>query len=150
MRMILWTACRTGEIRGAQWSEFDLDAARWTVAGERMKRRLPHVVPLPTQAVELLRRQSKENPEASYVFPTPRANHQMASENVVLQTLKRMGYGGTLTGHGIRAAVATALEESGHPTEIIKAQLSHSKANLTDAAYLRGVHIERRAAMMQA
>ena len=68
----------------------------------------------------------------------------------MLQALKKMGYGGRLTGHGLRAAVATGLEELGYPTEIIKAQLSHAKDNLTDAAYLRGVHVERRAEMMQA
>jgi integrase len=66
------------------------------------------------------------------------------------KALKKTGYGGRLTGHGLRAAVATGLEEMGCSTEFIKSQLSHAKANLTDAAYLRGLHVEKRAAMMQA
>ena len=73
----------------------------------------------------------------------------MASENIVLQAIKKMGYGGQTTGHGLRAAVSTGLEEMGYPIEIIKTQLSHAKENLTDAAYLRGVHLERRTKMMQ-
>jgi integrase len=149
IRMILWTACRTGEIRGARPGEFDLDAGVWTIPAERMKKRRPHVVPLPSQAVAMLRALETVRPDAAYAFPSPAGADQQASENIVLQALKKMGYGGKLTGHGLRTAVATGLEESGYSTEIVKAQLSHAKGNLTDAAYLRGVHLERRAAMMQ-
>jgi integrase len=117
---------------------------------ERMKKRRIHVVPLPRQAVALLREQMKLNGgESCYMFPSP-MHQSMASENIVLQALKKMGYGGKLTGHGLRAAVSTSLEELGYPIEIIKTQLSHAKDNLTDAAYLRGVHLERRTEMMQA
>jgi integrase len=107
------------------------------------------VVPLPKQAIPVLRELMKLNAESRYMFPSP-MNQSMASENIVLQALKKMGYGGKLTGHGLRAAVSTGLEEMGYPIEIIKTQLSHAKDNLTDAAYLRGVHMERRAEMMQA
>lgn len=148
IRMILWTACRTAEIRGAVWSEFDLDEARWTIPAARMKKRRPHVVPLPSQAVALLRRLEPLR-MGDYVLPSQGRPDAIASENIVLQALKKMGYGNKLTGHGLRAAVATGLEEMGYPTEVIKAQLSHAKANLTDAAYLRGQHVEKRAAMMQ-
>lgn len=150
VRMILWTACRTGEIRGARRSEFDLDAGLWTIPAERMKKRRSHVVPLPTQAVALLRGLQDVNHGSDLMFPSPGKADQMASENIVLQAIDKMGYRGHLTGHGLRATVATALEERGYATEIVKAQLSHAKANLTDAAYLRGVHIDRRVAMMQA
>lgn len=147
IRMILWTASRTGEIRGATWDEFDLDAGRWTVPAERMKKRRPHVVPLPAPAVAMLRELRNVNTDR-WVFASPNSVDQMASENIVLQALKKMGYGGKLTGHGLRATVSTGLEEMGFPIEIIKAQLSHAKDNLTDATYLRGIHIERRTAMM--
>lgn len=147
IRMILWTASRTGEIRGATWDEFDLGAGIWTVPAERMKKRRPHVVPLPAQAVSMLRELREVNTDR-LAFASPNSIDQMASENVVLQAMKKMGYGGKLTGHGLRATVATGLEEQGFPIEIIKAQLSHAKDNLTDAAYLRGIHLERRAAMM--
>lgn len=149
VRMILWTACRTGEIRGARPGEFDLDAGVWTIPAERMKKRRPHVVPLPTQAVATLRALGTVRADAAYVFPSPAGADQQASENIVLQALDKMGYRGKLTGHGLRAAVSTGLEEMGFPVELVKAQLSHAKDNLTDAAYLRGVHLERRAAMMQ-
>lgn len=152
IRMILWTACRTGEIRGARVGEFDLEAGRWTIPTERMKKRRAHVVPLPKQAVSLLRKLPafQDGAEAdSLVFPSPGTVAQQASENVVLQALDKMGYRGRLTGHGLRALVATALEESDFPADVIKAQLSHAKSNLTDAAYLRGIRIEQRTVMMQ-
>jgi len=148
VRMILWTACRTGEIRGATADEFDLDAGLWTIPGARMKKRRPHVVPLPRQAVELLKEVFKANADARYAIPSPMGDF-MASENIVLQAIEKMGYGGRLTGHGVRAAVATGLEELGFATELIKEQLSHAKATLTDAAYLRGIHVDARADMMQ-
>lgn len=149
IRMILWTACRTGEIRGATHDEFDLDAGLWRIPPERMKKRRMHVVPLPRQAIELVRDSIELNAGSRYVFPSPMGDY-MASENIVLQALKRLGYAGKLTGHGLRAAVSTGLEELAYPLEIIKTQLSHAKDNLTDAAYLRGVHTERRGEMMQA
>lgn len=149
IRMILWTACRTGEVRGATPSEFDLDAGTWTIPAERMKKRRPHVVPLPRQAIEMLEALGTMSDENDYVFPSPSSIDQQASENIVLQALAKMGYRRKLTGHGLRAAVATGLEEMGYPVEIVKAQLSHSKDNLTDAAYLRGVHLDRRADMMR-
>lgn len=148
IRMILWTGSRTGEVRGATPDEFDLDAGVWRIPAERMKKRRVHVVPLPRQAVAVLKELKKLNGASRYMFPSP-MNQSMASENIVLQALKKMGYGGKLTGHGLRAAVSTGLEEMGYPIEIIKTQLSHAKDNLTDAAYLRGVHLERRAEMMQ-
>ena len=147
-RMILWTGSRTGEIRGATPDEFDLDAGEWRIRAERMKKRRMHVVPLPRQAVALLRELLLLNAESRYMFPSP-MHQSMASENIVLQAIKKMGYGGQTTGHGLRAAVSTGLEEMGYPIEIIKTQLSHAKENLTDAAYLRGVHLERRTEMMQ-
>jgi len=149
IRMILWTGSRTGEIRGATPDEFDLDAGLWRVPASRMKKRRTHVVPLPTQAVPLLRELMALNADSRFMFPSP-MSQSMASENIVLQAIKKMGYGGQLTGHGLRAAVSTGLEEMGFPIEIIKTQLSHAKDNLTDAAYLRGIHIERRSEMMQA
>jgi integrase len=152
IRMILWTACRTGEVRGARVSEFDLDAGTWTIPAERMKKRRPHVVPLPSQAIELLRGLPAFAEDVSadaLAFPSPGTVDQQASENVVLQALDKMGYKGRLTGHGLRALVATALEESDYPADLVKAQLSHSKSNLTDAAYLRGVRMEQRKPMMQ-
>ena len=147
-RMILWTGSRTGEIRGATPDEFDLDAGEWRIRAERMKKRRMHVVPLPRQAVALLRELLLLNAESRYMFPSP-MHQSMASENIVLQAIKKMGYGGQTTGHGLRAAVSTGLEEMGNPIENIKTQLSHAKENLTDAAYLRRVHLERRTEMMQ-
>lgn len=149
VRMILWTACRTGEIRGATWDEIDLDAGIWTIPAARMKRRRAHVVPLPSQAVAMLRELRSVN-TGDLAFASPMSPGQMASENVVLQAIRRMGYAGRTTGHGLRATVATGLEEKGYPGEIIRAQLSHGKKDLTEAAYLRGIHLERRTAMMAA
>jgi integrase len=150
--MILWTACRTGEVRGARVGEFDLDAGIWTIPAPRMKKRRPHVVPLPSQAVEMLLGLpafAEGESADGLAFPSPGTVAQQASENVVLQALDKMGYRGRLTGHGLRSLVATALEESDYPADLVKAQLSHSKSNLTDAAYLRGIRLEQRKPMLQ-
>lgn len=147
--MILYSACRTGEIRAARVQEFDLDAGLWTVPAASMKKRRAHVVPLSVQAITMLRPSLEGRDGGERAFPSPMACDQAASENIVLQAIAKMGFKGKLTGHGLRACVSTSLEEMGYPVPIVRAQLSHAKADLTEAAYLRGIHLEPRQRMMQ-
>lgn len=146
IRMILWTDSRTGEVRGDTHNEFDLDSAVWRIPTERMRKRRVHVVPLPEQAIPVLRELAKLNAESRYMFPSS-MNRAMGSENIVLQALKKNGIWRKADRPCLRGAVSAELEQMGYPLEIIKPQLSHAKDNLTDAAY---VHLERRAKMMRA
>ena len=149
---------RPGELRQAEWSEFDLDAALWTIPAARMKRTkqqklsgVPHVVPLSRQAVEVLRDLERLTRRGRYVFPSPRGGARPMSENGVLSALRRMGFGkDEMTGHGFRAMARTMLAERlGVQDAVIEAQLAHSVADSLGRAYNRTEFMEQRRDMMQ-
>ncbi|WP_394808314.1 tyrosine-type recombinase/integrase [Nitrosomonas sp.] len=103
---------RPGELRKAEWTEIDLDNAEWNIPAERMKMRKPHLVPLSTQAVELLRELHAMTGGGRYVFPGARTNDRPMSDNAVLAALRRMGYAkDEMSGHGFRAMARTILDE---------------------------------------
>ena len=141
---------RPGELRMAQWSEFDLERAVWTVPASRMKMRRPHRVPLPRQARELLgtlRLTSK----GGLLFPGVRSQSRPISDGTLNAALRRLGYTkDEATGHGFRATASTLLNESGkwHP-DAIERQLAHVESNDARAAYARGGHWDERVVMMQ-
>ena len=101
MKLLALTFVRTSELVEARWSEFDLDGARWDIPAERMKARKPHIVPLSRQAVEILRTLRAMHTGA-LVFPGENNPEKPMSNNTILMALKRMGYQGTMTGHGFR------------------------------------------------
>jgi len=141
---------RPGELRLAQWSEFDLERAVWSVPASRMKMRRPHRMPLPGQALELLgalRLISKGN----FLFPGIRSPSRPISDGTLNAALRRLGYGkDEATGHGFRATASSLLNESGkwHP-DAIERQLAHIEGNSVRAAYARGEHWNERVSMMQ-
>ncbi|MEO6263875.1 MAG: integrase arm-type DNA-binding domain-containing protein, partial [Luteimonas sp.] len=101
---------RPGELRHAEWAEFDLDAAEWRIPAHKMKMREAHVVPLPTQAVAILRELQPLTGRGRYVFPGLRTAGEPMSENTVNAALRRLGYDkNTMTGHGFRAMASTRL-----------------------------------------
>jgi integrase len=103
---------RPGELRKAEWSEIDLEAAQWVIPAERMKMRQAHLVPLSSQAVGILRELHALTGRGRYVFPGARTNGRPMSENAVLAALRRMGYEkDEMTGHGFRAMARTILDE---------------------------------------
>jgi integrase len=155
MKLLALTFVRTGELIGARWQEFDLAAATWNIPAERTKRRRPHLVPLSSQAVEVLTclqalRGAEHCTGQALVFPGERDHAQHLSSNTILRALERMGYAGKMTGHGWRAAAATVLHEAGYRPDAIEAQLAHAPASKLAAAYNRARHLDERREMMEA
>ena len=150
---------RPGELRFAEWPEIDLDAALWTVPAARMKREVrekllgaPHLVPLPHQAVTVLRELHELTGHATMVFRGERHHHRAMSENTINAALRAMGFSqDEVTGHGFRATARTMLHERlGFSPEIIEAQLAHSVRDSLGRAYNRTEFTEQRRAMLQA
>jgi integrase len=141
---------RPGELRKAEWTEFDLDAAEWRIPAERMKMREQHIVPLSMQAVALLRELHALTGGGRYVFPGARTNGRPMSENAVLAALRRMGYAkDQMTGHGFRSMASTLLNEQGWHRDAIERQLAHAERDNVRAAYNYAEHLPERRRMMQ-
>lgn len=150
---------RPGELRFARWEEIDLDAATWTIPPERMKRQRagklhgdPHSVPLPRQAVDLLRGLKSLTGPAGLVFRGERDHDRAMSENTINAALRRLGYDtrSQVTGHGFRATARTVLDEHlGYDRAIIEAQLAHSVADSLGRAYNRTEFLKQRRDMLQ-
>jgi integrase len=142
---------RPGELRGAEWREFDLDAAEWRIPGLRMKMREPHLVPLSTQALEILRRLQPLTGHGKLLFPSLRSRERPISENTLNAALRRMGFAqDEMTAHGFRAMASTLLNEQGFPPDVIELQLAHAERNKVRAAYNRAQRLAERRQMMQA
>jgi integrase len=149
LRLLCLTFVRTGELRYAEWSEFDLKAGLWCIPGERMKVRTPHIVPLSQQAIEILIELHRFTGRYRLLFPSRSNVNKPISENTILYALYRMGYHGRATGHGFRALAASTLAEMGFRPDVIERQLAHAERNKTKAAYIRSEYLEERRKMMQ-
>lgn len=142
---------RPGELRKAEWLEFNLESAEWRIPAERMKMREQHVVPLSTQAVAILRELQPLTGRGRYVFPGARTNGRPMSENTVNAALRRLGYAGDqMTGHGFRSMASTLLNEQGWHRDAIERQLAHAERDTVRAAYNYAEHLPERRRMMQA
>ena len=150
IRLLLLTAVRPGELRAARWEEFDLDAALWSIPAERMKMRRPHTVPLPAQAVAILREMYETRVRRELLFPSRDDTRQPMSENTVNLAIHRIGYKGRQTGHGFRHLVSTALNERGYNRDWIEKQLAHGDDNEIRAVYNKAEYLDQRRDMMQA
>lgn len=141
---------RPGELRKAEWSEFDLDAGEWRIPAERMKMREQHLVPLSSQAVSILRELAPLTCSGRYVFPSIRSMARPMSENTITVALRRLGYtGDEMTGHGFRSMASTLLHEQGWTSDVIERQLAHAERNKVKAAYNYAEHLPQRRKMMQ-
>lgn len=150
---------RPGELRAAEWPEFDLEAGEWRIPAAKMKMRQAHIVPLSTQAIALLRdlmpltgQGVAGRPDAPrYLFPGARARTRPMSNNTVNAALRRIGYGGDqMTAHGFRATARTLLAEQGWLPDAIERQLAHKASGPLGAAYDRAQYLAERRRMMQA
>ena len=141
---------RPGELRRAEWSEFDLDGALWRIPADKMKMREEHIVPLPSQAVTVLRELHPLTSRSHYVFPGERSASRPMSENTINAALRRLGFDKeTMTGHGFRALASTRLNEMGWAPDVIERQLAHAERNKVRAAYNRASYMTERVKMMQ-
>ena len=148
LQLLALAFVRTSELREATWDEFDLDKAEWRIPGERMKMKAPHVVPLSSQALEVIKNLKALNGGYRFVFPGANPARPM-SKNTVLFALYRMGYRGRMTGHGFRAVASTILNEMGFNADVIERQLAHAERNKVRAAYHRAEYLPQRREMMQ-
>jgi len=149
MKLLALTFVRTGELIAARWEEFDLEAARWDIPGKRMKMRTPHIVPLSEQAIEVLETLKLLSGHNALVFPGERNHDKPMSNNTILKALERMGYKGTMTGHGFRGVASTILHEQGYTHDHIELQLAHAPRNAVSASYNHALYLSQRSKMMQ-
>lgn len=149
LRLLMLTATRPGEVRGAAWAEFDLDAALWTIPAERMKMRVEHRVPLSRQSLDVLRSMEPLSGDRVLVFPSPFYPSKPLSENTFNSALARMGYKNTATAHGFRALFSTVANECGWNPDVIERQLAHKEANRVRGVYHRSTYMEDRAKLLQ-
>lgn len=142
---------RPGELRRAEWEEIDLDGALWAIPAEKMKMRQAHLVPLPTQAVTILRDLQPWTSRSRYIFPGGRSAHRPMSENALTAALRRIGYAnGEVTVHGFRATARTLLDEVlDFRPDYIEHQLAHQVRDANGRAYNRTTFLEQRRAMLQ-
>ncbi|MDM9556783.1 tyrosine-type recombinase/integrase [Pseudomonas asiatica] len=149
IRLLLLTAVRPGELRLAPWKEFDLESATWTIPAARMKARRPHIVPLPHQAVVLLRTLYELTGSYSLAFPGRNDRARPMSENTVNKALSTMGYEGRQTGHGFRHLLSTSLNTRGYNRDWIERQLAHGDQDSIRDTYNHAHYLEQRRKMMQ-
>lgn len=146
-RLIILTMLRKNEVLGASWSEFDLDAAEWTVPAERMKERREHWVPLSTAAVDLLKELSRHS-RGTLLFPNRRDSSRPMAGRSMNALLHRLGLGEVATIHGFRSTASTYLNEALHNADVIELALAHGKEDVR-SRYNRAEHRNARRKLMQ-
>lgn len=141
---------RPGELRHAEWSEFDFEQNVWNIPAEKMKMRRPHTVPLSRQALEIIEDIKPVTGKRSYLFPCMGKRDRPMCENTINLAIQRIGFAGRMTAHGFRAMASTLLNETGKwNPDAIERQLGHVDANTVRRIYARGTYWEERVRMMQ-
>jgi integrase len=155
-QMLVYTFVRSGELRGARWSEFDFANQLWRVPETRMKMRTEHLVPLSKQVLSILLQVQRITGEYELVFPSERNRNEPMSDNTMRRAIHRLGYDGNTAGkskavpHGFRANASSILNEKGFNPDAIERQLSHVERNGVRAAYLHHARfMDERQDMMQ-
>jgi len=148
-RLMWLTLTRPTETTEAQWCEFDLDAAIWSIPAERMKKRKEHVVPLPRQAVELLRGMHTITGEKAHVFPHRDDKTKPMVSASFRQMLNVLGWAGKFSPHATRTTGSTRLNEMGYSADWIERQLAHVEPNAVRRTYNHAEYLADRATMMQ-
>lgn len=149
LQLLLLTATRPGELRGARWAEVDEDAALWRIPGERTKMKTPHLVPLSKQSLQLLHSLKTLAGRGDLVFPSPFYPGKPLSDGTLNSAIARMGYKGSQTAHGFRSLFSTAANEAGWPPDVIEKQLAHEERDDVRGSYNRAQHLAERKKLMQ-
>jgi integrase len=151
LRLLPHVFVRPGELRYAEWADFDLDKAIWTIPPHKTKMRRVHSVPLSRQALDIIAGIEADGAYSNYLFPSLRSAKRPMSENTINAALRRLGYAqDEMTGHGFRAMASTLLNEMGKwNPDAIERQLAHADNNAVRRAYTRGEYWNERVAMMQ-
>ena len=151
MRLLPHVFVRPGELRCAEWQEFDFGRKIWIIPAHKAKMRRPHRVPLSRQAIAIIAEIEHDENFSPYLFPSLRSTGRPMSDNTINAALRRMGYAqDEMTAHGFRAMAATLLNEMGlwNP-DAIERQLAHVEANAVRRAYARAQYWDERVRMMQ-
>lgn len=142
---------RPGNLRAMEWAELDLDGAEWRIPAGKMKMHEEHVIPLPTQAVAILRDLERLTGGGRYCFASLRTSKRPMSENTINAALRRLGFDkGTMTGHGFRTTASSLLNEQGWRPDVIERQLAHAERDGVRDAYNRAQYMAERRKMVQA
>ncbi len=150
LKLLMLSMVRTGELRQAEWLEFDLEHAEWRVPAERMKMREIHIVPLSRQAVSLLSDLKAMTGGNKYLFPNIRQPKTCMTGTTINRALERMGFTAIgFSGHGFRATASTMLNEMGYRSDLIERQLAHADRNKVRASYNQAEYLPERQAMLQ-
>lgn len=150
LELLALTFVRPGELRAAEWAEFNLEGAVWAIPGEKMKMKRPHRVPLSTPTLALLHELQAITGHGRYLFPSVRSADRCMSENTINAALRRLGYSqDEMTGHGFRSAASSMLNESGlWNADAIERQLAHVDTDSVRRAYARADFWDERVRMM--
>ena len=140
---------RPGELRQAEWTEFDLDGEEWRIPAARMKMRQAHIVPLARQTLAILRELQPFTGDRRFLFPSFRGDDRPISDVALLAALRRMGYTKEqMCVHGFRSMASTLLNEQGYNRDWIERQLAHGERNSIRAAYNYAEYLPERRKMM--
>src|SRR5262249_21931210 len=151
LQVLALTFVRPGELRHAEWNEFDLGNSVWLIPAARMKMRRPHRVPLVPQALELLKElRSLSTRRSKLLFPGQRTVDRPISENTLNAALRRLGFRkAEMSAHGFRAAASSILNETGlWHADAIERQLAHADSDSIRRAYARADFWDERVRMM--
>ena len=144
---------RTKELVEASWGEFDFAEKQWRIPAARMKAKKPHMVPISTQALALLKEQQLFSGTTGWVFPNQRHPERPMCNTTINRALERMGLNGPgtmgLAAHGFRGTASTLLHEKGFQTEVIEIQLAHTQRDAVKASYNEAQYVDKRTTMMQ-
>jgi integrase len=149
LELLMLTAVRPGELRGARWKEIDHSRSLWRIPAERMKMATEHVVPLSTQSLAILKRMRSISSTQDMVFPSPLYPGKSLSDGTLNSALARLGYKGLATAHGFRTLFSTCANEAGWNPDVIEKQLSHEERNEVRGAYNRAQWLPERVKLMQ-
>ena len=144
------TFCRPGEVRHAEWTEFDFDNRLWRIPADKMKMKQPHLVPLARQTMEVLEQLKPLSGHTRYLFPSVRTIGRCMSEATITGALRRLGYTtDQMCAHGFRGMASSILNEKGFNRDWIERQLAHTPLDKVRAAYLHTEFLDGRREMMQ-
>jgi len=150
LQLLARTFVRPGELRMAEWREINFEKAEWRIPAARMKMRREHLVPLSTQAIEILRRQHDVSGDGPLVFPGVRSGRPMSDAGMGV-SLKNMFIPSHVhVPHAFRVSASTFLNENGFDSALIELQLSHAKKDKIAGIYDRSQRVAERVVMMQA
>ena len=149
LELLILTAVRPGELRGARWKEIDEARSLWRIPAERMKMATEHLVPLSTQALAILKSMRASSIRHELVFPSPFYPGKPLSDGTLNSALARLGYKGVATAHGFRTLFSTCANEASWNSDVIEKQLSHEERDDVRGAYNRAQWLAERTKLMQ-